>query len=387
MQRSRITTSMDDLFRKFARPFALLAALAAASTGKVYSQEKDPILQSDTPPTRDLPPCQEQLGRIRDYQPIDSSISPFGVVYNSSPLSPQNPTGHKYIFTDSNSSNLFVMNENGGPITPWPSSALLGYGCGITIAGRDVLGEDYIWASDTSNTINKLFFTGGKDDEIVGAATAMGGIVWDDYSDSLLVLDMGDGLEIHPSIRQYDVQSHQLLREPPLEIPLGITDPVGITMFSRCNNNDDIHLIISRVLEPDTFMDLTANYTGRVLTGYSNPQIRSWDDEGFPRNVDCPMGVSYNPVTEQLLLVNSYLCTGNNTLFTSIDDGCCPTGDTNCDGLVNAFDIDPFILALVNQPQYRQNFPNCAVERADCNGDGAVNAFDIDPFIEILVSK
>jgi hypothetical protein len=59
-------------------------------------------------------------------------------------------------------------------------------------------------------------------------------------------------------------------------------------------------------------------------------------------------------------------------------------GDVNCDGLVNAFDIDPFILALTNPAGYASAFPNCNILNADCNDDGLVNPFDIDPFIDLL---
>ena len=56
-------------------------------------------------------------------------------------------------------------------------------------------------------------------------------------------------------------------------------------------------------------------------------------------------------------------------------------GDLNCDDLINAFDIDPFVLALANPEEYMLAFPWCDIIRADVNFDGAVNAFDIDPFV------
>jgi len=59
-------------------------------------------------------------------------------------------------------------------------------------------------------------------------------------------------------------------------------------------------------------------------------------------------------------------------------------GDLNCDGLVNTFDIDPFVLALTDNAAYAVAFPECDYMLADCNGDGAVNAFDIDPFVLLL---
>ncbi|HOO15638.1 MAG: hypothetical protein KBH81_00360 [Phycisphaerae bacterium] len=59
-------------------------------------------------------------------------------------------------------------------------------------------------------------------------------------------------------------------------------------------------------------------------------------------------------------------------------------GDANCDGAVDTFDIDPFVLALVNPTAYRAEFPECLIENADVNHDGTVNVFDIDPFVALL---
>jgi hypothetical protein len=59
--------------------------------------------------------------------------------------------------------------------------------------------------------------------------------------------------------------------------------------------------------------------------------------------------------------------------------------DLNCDGAVNAFDIDPFVLALTDPAAYAAAWPDCDYMLADCNGDGYVNAFDIDAFVALLV--
>lgn len=64
-----------------------------------------------------------------------------------------------------------------------------------------------------------------------------------------------------------------------------------------------------------------------------------------------------------------------------------PPGDMNCDGIVNNFDIDPFVMALVDADVYAANFPNCDRSRADINGDGAVDNFDIDPFVQVLTCQ
>jgi hypothetical protein len=58
-------------------------------------------------------------------------------------------------------------------------------------------------------------------------------------------------------------------------------------------------------------------------------------------------------------------------------DSCDPC-DTNCDGTVDAFDIEPFIDVLLGGS-------GCSPCAADANGDGAVDAFDIEPFINCLV--
>ena len=63
-------------------------------------------------------------------------------------------------------------------------------------------------------------------------------------------------------------------------------------------------------------------------------------------------------------------------------------GDTNCDGVVNFGDIDPFVLALTNYSGpsgYRETYQPC--DNADANGDGLVNFGDIDPFVALLTAN
>ena len=68
------------------------------------------------------------------------------------------------------------------------------------------------------------------------------------------------------------------------------------------------------------------------------------------------------------------------------DRTCAAAGDLNCDGTVNVFDIDPFVLALTDAAGYALLFPACDYLLADANGDGMVNVFDIDPFVALLTS-
>jgi hypothetical protein len=63
---------------------------------------------------------------------------------------------------------------------------------------------------------------------------------------------------------------------------------------------------------------------------------------------------------------------------------CGLVGDVNCDGVVNNFDISPFVLALADPAAYEATYPNCDILLADINGDGQVNNFDITPFVTLL---
>lgn len=62
-------------------------------------------------------------------------------------------------------------------------------------------------------------------------------------------------------------------------------------------------------------------------------------------------------------------------------------GDMNCDGVINNFDMDGFILALTDPDRYAEVFPNCDFFSADINGDGRVNNYDIDAFVEVLLPR
>jgi hypothetical protein len=59
-------------------------------------------------------------------------------------------------------------------------------------------------------------------------------------------------------------------------------------------------------------------------------------------------------------------------------------GDLNCDGVVNGYDIDPFVVALTDEAAYHEQYPCCNYGNADCNFDGEVNGYDIDAFVTIL---
>lgn len=59
-------------------------------------------------------------------------------------------------------------------------------------------------------------------------------------------------------------------------------------------------------------------------------------------------------------------------------------GDLNCDGVVDFGDINPFVLALTNEPAYVAAYPDCNYLSADCSGNGTVGFDDINPFVATL---
>ena len=61
-------------------------------------------------------------------------------------------------------------------------------------------------------------------------------------------------------------------------------------------------------------------------------------------------------------------------------------GDLDCDGDVDSFDIDPFVLALTDPVAYAQQFPDCDYLLGDLDCDGDLDAFDIDPFVVCLTT-
>jgi hypothetical protein len=58
--------------------------------------------------------------------------------------------------------------------------------------------------------------------------------------------------------------------------------------------------------------------------------------------------------------------------------------DPNCDGAVNFDDIDPFVLALIDETQYKKAYPDCNYTNADFDCSGSVDFEDIDPFVTAL---
>lgn len=90
-------------------------------------------------------------------------------------------------------------------------------------------------------------------------------------------------------------------------------------------------------------------------------------------------------VTEPWVLMEVFNLVQDQEWAVMLEGESFPAGDVNCDGALDAFDIEAFILALVDPNGYAAAYPDCEILLADMNGDGAVDAFDIQPFIDALV--
>lgn len=62
-------------------------------------------------------------------------------------------------------------------------------------------------------------------------------------------------------------------------------------------------------------------------------------------------------------------------------------GDVNCDGTIDFFDIDAFILAYFDAAGYEAAYPDCDILRADCNYDGVINWVDISKFVSFITQE
>lgn len=98
--------------------------------------------------------------------------------------------------------------------------------------------------------------------------------------------------------------------------------------------------------------------------------------------------VTLFPTTDTWTCVNrgGMVCgIGRTSPGTSSALAVCLRGDANCDGSVNNFDIDAFVLAITDAGNYvvATDCPSTLV--VDCNADQATNNFDIDAFVQLLL--
>ncbi len=60
-------------------------------------------------------------------------------------------------------------------------------------------------------------------------------------------------------------------------------------------------------------------------------------------------------------------------------------GDVDGNGVINGFDVDPFVLALTSdEATFDAAYPTGDYWAADCDENAVINGFDVDPFVAIL---
>jgi subtilisin family serine protease len=126
-----------------------------------------------------------------------------------------------------------------------------------------------------------------------------------------------------------------------------------------------------------------------LLTGPASAAVDDCNGNGIPDECDIASGFSRdcngNGIPDECeIAAGTSLDANNNGIPDECEVVATRRGDLNCDGAVNSFDIDPFVLALTDPAAYQAAYPNCNIMNADVNQDGVVNSFDIDPFVNAL---
>jgi hypothetical protein len=144
--------------------------------------------------------------------------------------------------------------------------------------------------------------------------------------------------------------------------------------FGLVMDHDTDYLDYITELAPGAVSDGTFDSTGNPPAAIWRPDMHVWYSPGNT-------GASYGSGDWARLTANMISCMPN------------VCGDINCDGAVNAFDVDPFVQVLTwSAGPPPTTWPYCGLDfeasrgQADLNGDGMVNVFDIDPFVECLTA-
>ncbi|MCG3125355.1 MAG: hypothetical protein CHACPFDD_00173 [Phycisphaerae bacterium] len=155
----------------------------------------------------------------------------------------------------------------------------------------------------------------------------------------------------------------------------GSTTIVG-NLPSAPNKIYRVEYFASQTCDPTGFGE------GQVFLGFE--QLAT--DAAGNAPIDVTLGV---PTTVGWLVTATAtdVSTGDTSEFsacTTIAQGANPLGDMNCDGSVNGFDVDGFVLALSDPVEYDVQYPDCDISHGDVDGDGSINGFDVDGFVALL---
>ncbi|MBN2445595.1 MAG: right-handed parallel beta-helix repeat-containing protein [Phycisphaerae bacterium] len=107
---------------------------------------------------------------------------------------------------------------------------------------------------------------------------------------------------------------------------------------------------------------------------YAVPPFIDTDFNGAPRFIDDPLTPDTGSGLAPLVDLGAYESQPGFAV-----------GDTNCDGQADVFDIDSFVLAILDEDGYHQVYPFCDIRAADCDRDGRADVFDIDGFVAAII--
>jgi len=151
------------------------------------------------------------------------------------------------------------------------------------------------------------------------------------------------------------------------------------------------HELIER---PDEYILFYALGTGKYFPTYDKTTIAEFDIS-LPPAFDVT-GVwlddtvidpaDYQILDSHLLMtIDSHFGPFTKDLIIALVPELAAPGDLNGDGLINAQDINPFVLALTNLSAWQAQYPQLDIlVVGDCSGDSLFNAGDINSFVYIL---
>ncbi len=200
-----------------------------------------------------------------------------------------------------------------------------------------------------------------------------------DMAEKMLIVDEDVVLtELQEQVYQVTVEPN----EPLLKATLTWADPPGNPGSSMHRIND-----LSLYAQSPSGNEYWGNrrlYNGPLSEPAANPMDNDTVENIFVGNPEA--GTWTIKVVAHEINVDGHVETpGVDADFALIVSGVLPAGcafdaaDTNCDGVIDAFDVEPFINLLVGGGS------PCSTCAGDINGDGAIDAFDIEPFIACLV--
>lgn len=235
------------------------------------------------------------------------------------------PTGGTVVFANSVNTLGFLVNGNGAQ-----------WGDGCTLAGTDrmvtciILPIHSLAGGSATCDVTVRFYEGGDSP----AAKPPGAMLWQSETFTRFA--------ISPGLNQY------LFEVPDIVVPDSMTWTLET---SFCDTEEQIG---SRFISPPT-------------TGTSQSYL--WNRQH-----------NWEAVTFDIGGPNSDL----GAIITAVPAPVGVPGDANCDGKIDAFDIDAFLKALFMPEEWHEQYPGCDILVLDFNGDGTVDADDIEGFLNVL---